>query len=403
MMSSALFHRIALIATLLALVVIIFGAYVRLSDAGLGCPDWPGCYGQLLGLPEASQRESVASQHWEDASRYSHRLEEGKGWREMIHRYLASSLGLLILLMAVLAWVMRGHARLPVGLATFAVALVIFQGALGMWTVTLLLKPVVVMAHLLGGMLTLTLLWWLTLRTRPAVHSPLPPLDRKLTQLRPWIVFGIVLLFVQIALGGWTSANYAALACTGFPACNNQWWPEMDFAEAFIMWRGLGVDYEGGVLDHPARVATQMAHRIGALIVYIYLSWLTLRLIGMRTLGVLVGLYALAATLIFGMQAAMSSGDGELNTLYVAFAIYGALFVIAWLFTRHTHVLLQDVAFVQAILLLLQLILGVTNVTAGLPIESAVAHNGVAALLLLSLISALHLTSPRERENDSSE
>ncbi|MBT8446955.1 MAG: COX15/CtaA family protein, partial [Gammaproteobacteria bacterium] len=221
----------------LAFTVIVFGAYVRLTDAGLGCPDWPGCYG-LLTVPEEAGELAAA------AADYERPVEGGKAWREMIHRYLASTLGLAILLLAGVTWRHRREARAPLAVVLALVPLVMFQGALGMWTVTLLLKPLVVTAHLLGGLTILALLWLALLKLRAA-----PAGSPGASALAPWALAALAVVCVQIALGGWTSTNYAALACTDFPTCHGRWWPDMDFREAFVLWRGLGVDYEYGVLD----------------------------------------------------------------------------------------------------------------------------------------------------------
>ena len=303
---------------LLALIVIVVGAWVRLTDAGLGCPDWPGCYGQLLVPSDAADLERAAQD-------YERPLESGKAWREMIHRYIASTLGLICLAVGALAWLNRRDPEQPRLLPAILVVLVIFQGLLGMWTVTLLLKPVIVMGHLLGGLATLGVLFWLS-RWRPPALSVSP---------REKVLAGVALgaLAVQIALGGWTSANYAALACPDFPTCQTQWWPEMmDFKEGFIMWRGLGIDYEGGVLDNPARTAIHFTHRLGAIVATVLLT----------ILGALL----------------LSRGDGS----RAGVAILGTLF--------------------------LQLVLGASIVLFGVPLTVAAAHNGVAALLLLSVLNA---------------
>ena len=204
---------LAIVLPVLAFVVVTKGAYVRLTDAGLGCPDWPGCYGTLL-VPategDVAHPEKLASRP----------LETGKAWREMIHRYLASGLGALILLLAGLAW--RNRRERSPAVPLLLVPLVMFQGLLGMWTVTLLLKPLVVALHLMGGFTVLALLWWNLLEThgvaRQPLGAPLPP------GLRGLAALGLCLVVFQAFLGGWTSTNYAALACTDFPRCHGQWW-----------------------------------------------------------------------------------------------------------------------------------------------------------------------------------
>jgi cytochrome c oxidase assembly protein subunit 15 len=314
-----MYHRFIVYTCLLAFAVILLGAYTRLADAGLGCPDWPGCYGQLT-VP-ASEDHVLDKTYLEQRP-----LEPAKGWKEMVHRYFAGTLGLVILLIAIWSWVRRRRdPGQPVWLPTFLLALVTFQAALGMWTVTLLLKPVVVMGHLLGGFATFALLVLLALRTNP--RQP-PPGSRR---WRTAAGVALLVLTAQIALGGWTSSNYAALACLDFPTCQGSWVPEMDFDEAFVMWRGIGVDYEYGVLEHPARTAIHMTHRIGALVTFLFLGWLAV--------------------------AMLRAGEG-----------------------------LVGPALVLGGLLLLQVALGIGNVLLHLPLGVATAHNGVAALLLVSLV-----------------
>lgn len=313
------FVRLARIGAVLALCVVMLGAWVRLTDAGLGCPDWPGCYGRLV-VPDAATPAADLG------SEYGRPLHTGKAWREMIHRYLASTLGLICVALAVIAWRNRRDPAQPKRAPVALVALVVFQGLLGMWTVTLLLKPIVVVAHLLGGLATLALLAslgkWRTARFPNATAG-----------LRALGVAAAAALVLQISLGGWTSANYAALACPDFPTCQTQWWPAIaDFEEGFVLWRGLGIDYEGGVLDHPARVAVHFTHRLGAVLAAVLIAWLGLRLV----------------------RESATRADG---------------------------------AAVLAVLLL-QLCLGVSIVLFGVPLPVAVAHNGAAALLLLAVINA---------------
>ncbi|MBC7162600.1 MAG: COX15/CtaA family protein [Immundisolibacter sp.] len=310
-----------LLAAALALVVVILGAYTRLSDAGLGCPDWPGCYGHV-GVPASPAALDRANEA------FAHRpVEPAKAWKEMVHRYAAGLLGLMVLALTVSAW-RRAAGR---ALATALLALIIFQAALGMWTVTLLLKPVVVMGHLLGGFSVLSLLWLGYLGARSFV----PARHRPPVRLRRLALLGIVVLVVQIALGGWTSANYAALACPTFPKCMGEWWPPMDMADGFVMWRGLGVNYEFGVLDSPARVAVHMAHRAWAVVTFLYLG--------------AVGIYALR------QPGSLRAAAAVMLTLLVA-----------------------------------QVSLGIANIWLHLPLPVAAAHNAVAALLLLALLTLTH-------------
>ncbi len=332
-MKRSTFSKLAAATALLALAVILLGAYVRLSDAGLGCPDWPGCYGRLMA---PSHPDTVAQAN---AAFPERPVETHKAWKEMVHRYLASGLGLAILVLALLAW--RGRLRgrgLPLALPLVLVGLVIFQGLLGMWTVTLLVNPTIVTAHLAGGMATLALLCWLALRTGSAVPAPLAGV----AALRPWAWAGLALLCGQILLGGWTSTHYAAVACTEFPTCyGGQWWPPTDFAEGFALWRPIGPDYEFGHLDSAARTAIHLTHRLGALAVLLFLGALALLV----------------------MRRAEDPGGRRLGLLLAA-------------------------------LLLLQVGLGIGNVVGHLPLPVAVAHNGGAALLLLALLTLVHRLSP---------
>ena len=362
------FHRIAWLAVALTACVVVFGAFVRLSDAGLSCPDWPTCYGRAT-WPSASQD---AAAH---AASEIRPFETHKAWREQVHRHIAASLGVLVLVLALLAarrrrWgiaqilaaaglvgaaiplYMHGEhvaasalAILGEAILLFAalrwsnidlaraaaltLAVIIFQALLGMWTVTWLLKPIVVMGHLLGGLTTFSLLVWMAWR---ATDRPITLADARV--LRRWLAGGLVLLGIQIALGGWVSANYAALACgLDFPKCVGQWLPPADFREGFVLWRGIGVDYEGGVLDGASRIAIQLTHRTMAVVVALYVLALALRLF--RT----PGMRGWALTLI--------------------------------------------------VLIAAQVTLGILNVRLNLPLPVAVAHNAGAVLLLFTMVSLL--------------
>ncbi len=250
----SVFRVLTITAFMLCFVVVVLGAYVRLSAAGLGCPDWPTCYGHITAGGALENSTAINAAHPDRP------LDYGKAVREMVHRYAAGTLGLLIVVMAAIAFLNRSEPRQPFRLPLILLIVVVLQGALGMLTVTWLLKPLIVTLHLLGGMTTLALLWWLVLR---AEHREL---HRNELAMRPLAIAALAVLGVQIALGGWTSSNYAAVACPDFPTCQGSFWPHMDFRDAFVLWRGLGIDYEGGVLDHPARIAIHMVHRIGALL-----------------------------------------------------------------------------------------------------------------------------------------
>lgn len=255
------FKNLVLGATILALCVVVFGAYVRLTDAGLGCPDWPGCYGTLT-VPE-----SVAAIEEAQANYPNSIIDKGKAWIEMIHRYIAAILGLMILSLAYLAFKNKNDINVRPSLVYGLLGLVIAQGMLGMWTVTELLMPIIVSLHLLGGMTTLGLLTYITHRHWGSVSDTLitlKPISQKL------IRFSLVILFIQIFLGGWTSTNYAALACTDFPTCHGELIPPMDFSNGFTLWRELGMTAQGDALTLQALQAIQWIHRIGAFIFVSY-------------------------------------------------------------------------------------------------------------------------------------
>jgi cytochrome c oxidase assembly protein subunit 15 len=313
------FTNLARAGVVLALVVVTLGAWVRLTDAGLGCPDWPGCYGRLVVSDEIASDPQAAEL---TAARP---LEAGKAWREMIHRYFASTLGLICVALAGIAITCRRVAGQPLVLPLVLVGLVVFQGLLGMWTVTLRLVPWVVVSHLVGGLSVLGCLFWLARREAPRSNG-----SRGLRAVG--LAAGMVLA-LQILLGGWTSANYAALACPDFPTCQTQWIPAIaDYGRGFDLIHEIGPDYEGGVLDHPARVAIHFAHRLGALLTTLMLGLFGLKLWrdeGLRATGAAV-LVALAA----------------------------------------------------------QVLIGISIVLLGVPLSIAVAHNGVAAILLLTVINA---------------
>ncbi|HVS27439.1 MAG TPA: COX15/CtaA family protein [Burkholderiales bacterium] len=315
-----MYRKLVLTAACLGYLVVVFGAFVRLSDAGLGCPDWPGCYGHVT----VPQSEAVlGSAQLEFPNRP---LDNTKAWIEMIHRYLAGTLGLLISAIAIYAWRKRFELRQSPALPLFLLGLVIVQALLGMWTVTLLLKPAVVSLHLLGGMATLAPLCWLARRQ----YGPTVADAAMAKKFNVWAWLGLVLLALQIALGGWVSANYAALACTDFPLCHGKLVPEMDFANAFHFFRELGMTAQGEPLSNTALNAIHWMHRLGAAVVFAYL-----------------GLLALGAIAVRSLRA------------------HGMLLLVV---------------------LILQVALGIANVVFSLPLPLAVGHNAVAALLLVTVV-----------------
>ncbi len=326
--------RLALFATLLAFCVVVLGAYTRLTDAGLGCPDWPGCYGQML-VPKTAKEPNTI-------------INAAKAWTEMTHRYVAGLLGMVIFALGILALRNRRYPDQPVMLPMALVILVVLQALLGMWTVTLKLFPMVVVAHLLGGLTTLALLWWLTLKLKPV---QLPNLEiHKLYSLRFWAILGLIVLIAQLFLGGWTSANYAALVCTDFPHCQGQLLPEFNFFKAFdLTHAGVGISGSlGEPLDNASRVTIHMVHRIGALITALVIGWL-------------------------------------------AFQV----------FARARCFAIRALSVAIAVLLTIQILLGVTNVLALLPLPVAIAHNAVAALLLLALVTLNYYLQSHPRRNRS--
>ena len=285
--------------------LIMFGAFVRISDAGLGCPDWPGCYGK------ATPFGALPDIHAEALARPHGPVTVFKAWIEMLHRYAASALGLLIIGLAWLAW--RERRSAPVGgdragagmaggasvsLALFTLFWVILQGMFGMWTVTQRLQPAIVTAHLLGGIILFALL--LMQRNRIAAH---PPLDPQAARYRAWGTVALALLFAQIALGGWVSSNYATLACRDFPMCQGSWWPEMDIAAGFEIWRPLGMTADGAGLPFPALTAIHYAHRLMAYVVLAtvgILAWRVRRVAGLERTGRWL-LLVLLAQLVTGL------------------------------------------------------------------------------------------------------
>jgi heme a synthase len=307
------FRRLSALAAVLALCVVVLGAWVRLNAAGLGCPDWPGCYGHITAAG-AEQNLDIAQQRYP-----SRTFEYSKAVKEMTHRYVASTLGVLIIALAIMAWRNRRDPQQPVRVPLLLVPLVLFQGLLGMWTVTLLLKPLVVTSHLMGGLATLSLLVWQSMS-----HDDSP---RRASHhlLRTLATAGLCVLIVQIFLGGWTSTNYAAVSCPDFPTCQASYWPDMDAKDAFVLWRGLGIDYEGGVLNHPARVAIHFVHRLGALTTAIVLvgvallAWRNGASTRVRSAGVWLGI-ALLAQLVIGPAMVINGFPLWLATVHNAAA-----------------------------------------------------------------------------------
>lgn len=283
----ALLRTLSLCGAMFAVIVILAGTWTRLLDAGLGCPDWPGCYGALV-VPDAE----IASQHESGVP-----LEASKAWMEMIHRYLATTLGLLGLVLVVIGWRMRRHTGFPWRLIVMLFTMLMVQGAFGAYTVTLKLWPQVVTLHLLGGISVLALFIWLHLRLR-RFHQRRVLVSAPMGRL--WWV-AAALLVMQLALGGWTSSNYAGIACQGFPTCNAQWWPETDWGEGFHLTQTVGPNYLHGQLHAEARSTIHLAHRLGAGALALALFSLAFRY--WREVAMRPWLASLAAALV--LQAAL--------------------------------------------------------------------------------------------------
>ncbi len=286
------YRRLVFVTWFLTLDLIMFGAFVRLTDSGLGCPDWPGCYGNLSPVG--------ASQHIRQAleSMPYGAVSFPKAWIEMVHRYVGSLLGLMIIAIVYLGWRYRREIGQTPRLAVVTLIAVCIQGAFGAWTVTHQLMPVVVTSHLLGGMLLLALMTWLAAREKP--YLAVKPEARK---WQPWMILGTVLLFIQIALGGWVSTNYAALACMDFPTCHGQWLPPMDLKNGYSLIRGLGLMPSGEMISQHALTAIHWVHRNFAFIVFAYLGVLAWKMradAGLRGPATLV-LALLAAQLFTGL------------------------------------------------------------------------------------------------------
>jgi heme a synthase len=323
------FRRAARLGALLAAIVVVVGAWVRLTDAGLGCPDWPGCYGHL------HPAELVGRVGEINAAYPDRPFDYHKALHEMVHRYIATALGLVIIGLAVLAFVNRRDPAQPRLLPFALLGLVCLQGALGAFTVTWRLTPLVVTLHLVGGLATLAILWWLSLvperRDVKAAERP----------VRRLALVGLALVAAQILIGGWTSSNYAAVACSDFPRCQGRWSPPTDFRNGFVLWRGLGTDYEGGVLDQPARTAIHLSHRLGAVVV--------------------------AAALLALAVAAYRRG--QTRAVRRAAAAVGAALVLQWL-------------------------VGVNLIWQGYPLWLGTAHNAGAALVLLATLALVRYLWP---------
>jgi cytochrome c oxidase assembly protein subunit 15 len=324
-------RKITIAAVLLSIIVVMMGAYTRLTDAGLGCPDWPGCYG-FIGVPESAEQVAAAEQAFPERP-----VEPHKAWNEMIHRYLASTLGLVILIIFALSLKSKEPNR-PIKHSLALLLLVMFQGALGMWTVTMNLMPIIVMGHLLGGFTTLSLLYLLVLRLTPYDTSSS---DSNVSTLLTVGIVGLVILILQIALGGWTAANYAATACTQLPICEADWLNNLNVKDAFSLKTGFS-NYEFGILDYKSAMTIHVFHRLGAIITAVYLLWFAGRL-----------------------------------------------------YTKTVSPFFKKLAGMLALVLVVQFALGISNIYFQLPIAVAVLHNIVAVALVLVMLTILYSISRR--------
>jgi len=316
------YRRLVFLTWFLTLDLIMFGAFVRLTDSGLGCPDWPGCYGKFSPIGASAHiAQALETMPYGPVS-------FSKAWIEMIHRYAGSLLGLMIIAIAVMAWRHRQMLGHTPRLALATLVAVCVQGAFGAWTVTHLLMPVIVTTHLMGGMLLLALMTWLAAREQ--THASVAARTRR---IRPWLALGLVLLFIQIALGGWVSTNYAALACMDFPTCHGQWLPEMDLRGGFSILRALGELPSGEIISQQALTAIHWVHR------------------------------------------------------NVAFLVFAYLGTFAWVLRRDAG--LRQPANALLLLLLVQLITGLTTIFFQWPLLIAVVHNGGAAALVLVTVTLL--------------
>jgi cytochrome c oxidase assembly protein subunit 15 len=322
---------VSFVTMFLAIFVLMLGAYTRLTDAGLGCPDWPGCYGKLV-LPSGKDAISDAQKAYPQIP-----IESSKAWTEMAHRYAAGTL-LLLLFFIIFKSLGRGHLefKIPRFLPLALLGLLVFQGLLGMWTVTFKLLPIVVASHLLGGISIFSCVVFFCWQLSGIRGFNLP-------RYKNWLNIGVIIVLMQIASGGLVSANYAGIACIGFPKCNGMWLPDLEFSRAFNLFPGIGENYQGGTLDSISRMTLQFIHRLGAILTLSYI-----------------------------------------------------LFISFWILKSEKVHFIRKFAILTILMVTLQFCLGIINVVFLLPLWAAVLHNGCAAILLAMLVSMRYLVSNGE-------
>lgn len=326
----ARFFRTALAAVCFAFASVVFNAYVRLAEAELGCPSGPACAARAQ-APLAARQATAA------------RTPAKRAWKDMVARYIAGALGLLLIRLAVLGWQLRRRPNQQVLIPALTLLLVFGLTAIGVATVDFQYKPIVMMVQFLGALLVLALLWWIVLREQRVFRS-VPP-SALTRRLRPRAVFALLFGVLAIVLGGWSMVNYAAISCPDFPTCQGQYWPDMDFVDGLTLWREVGIEYEADSLGLPAATAIHYAHRVGALLALLYPGWLALHLLRV----------------------------GHEDHL-----------------CRYGLLLLLMLSFATA--------LGIMSVVGGLALPMALGHSAAAALFLMSLVTLYHVLRARPTE-----
>lgn len=333
-MMNSLPLKLATIAFLLAVEVVLMGGFTRITDSGLGCPDWPGCFGSMVMTNDISTLENLQQRYPEID------VQVHKGWIEMIHRYIAAILGLIILMMV---WFGIREAKqvddYPLNLSLTVLGLVVVQGAFGAWTVTMKLLPIIVTLHLIGGLIIVSTLMRLRYKLKHLAAGTASNLT-----MRPIALVGVGLLFIQIILGGWVSTNYAGWSCPGVLGCA----PDgsiinYDFRGGFTLIQEVGPNYEGGQLGHAARAAIQMVHRFGALVVTLYWLWLLWTLVSQTILvksKACQFLGLLVLQIIFGYANVIYAVPDSLAFIHHALGVF--MLLVAWSIAYETSVPVEE-------------------------------------------------------------